>query len=222
MTRHQPLSLLASTLIVGLFASSAAVAAPYTAAERAENAHEAATDTRAMHDDRHDLDRLRELVDRWTSARARGAKGAMKAADTEIAAWLRAEISESSAEVREAERELARSERELAQEQAQAHATHGPARGAAQKEVNEDRQDVRDDTEDLAAARKDLERTRSIADELGRLQARFDHGIATERDFQRKAALLGQLEGLARQEIVRDNEEYAEDARERAEDRRDR
>ncbi len=170
-----------------------------------------------LRDDVGDLQRLSNLIDDWHDAYRRSDTRSMATADAQISAWLRREVGESRTDVAEARREATGSKRAVQAEARDAAAAFasGHYRAAAREvaQVAADSAEYRDDRSDLRTARLDLNRTRSIAGQLATLEARFDRGTATKADFDRKSALLKELQAMARAELGADRAEIREDRR---------
>jgi hypothetical protein len=174
--------------------------------ERARDRVELADDRRALADDRVDFHRLNTLVEDWHKARLNRDKALERRADKGLSAWVRQEVVESRQEVAEARAEVSASKRE---------AHRDPLR-----DKRDDAGDLRDDRKDLARERVDTERTLAIAKQLKAMQPRFTDNSAGAPLYEKKSALLRELQRLAAQEIAKDQAEIREDRRELHEDRR--
>ena len=182
--------------------------------QRSPEARDNAADLR---DDAGDLQRIVDLVDDWHDAYRRGDKRAMAAADAQISTWLRQEIGESRTDVSEARRESTGSSKAVKAEARSAVAAFATGHyRAASREVRQmaaDSREYRDDRSDLRTSRIDLSRTQSIAGQLATLESRFDRGTATTADYNRKSALLKELQAMAKAELKADRTEIREDRR---------
>lgn len=187
--------------------------------ERAGNTVQRVENRQALNDDRTDRAQINSIVTAWNSAVSRGDRGAERAADTRLTAWLNRERRESGTDVARADRERRGSNNELAR-------SRGEARRSGtmddRRDRRDDRRDARDDRRDQAAAVADAAQTRNIANRLAAMQGAFDSGSATAAQYAEKRTLLGRLTAMAAREVRQDNREIREDGRERREDGRER
>ena len=205
---------IATTLALALLFGFATVASAAQSKPRSPEAQDNQADLR---DDTRDYNTIVNLIDDWHDAYARNNHRAMAKADAAIATWLNGELRESRREVSEAARETSRSRRDTRGEvhdvyRAASHGRYGAAIVQAAQATSASR-DLRDDRGDLKTARIDVARTQRIATELSKMESRFDRGVASRADFQRKSALLKELQSMARAEIKSDNREIREDRR---------
>ncbi len=203
-----------TTLALALLFGFASVASAAQSKPRSAETRDNQADLR---DDTRDYNTLVNLVDDWHDAYARNNYRAMSKADAAIARWLDNELRESRRDVSEAARETSRSRRDARAEtrdvyRAASHGRFGVAYVQAVQATAE-RRDLADDRGDLKTARIDVARTQSIATELSKMESKFDRGVATRSDFERKSALLKELQSMARAEIKSDNREIREDRR---------
>lgn len=203
-----------TTLALALLFGFASVASAAQSKPRSAETQDNQADLR---DDTRDYNTLVNLVDDWHDAYARNNYRAMSKADAAIARWLDNELRESRRDVTEASRETSRSRRDARSEtrdvyRAASHGRYGVAIHQAAQAAAE-RRDLIDDRGDLKTARIDVARTQSIATELSKMESKFDRGVATRSDFDRKSALLKELQSMARAEIKSDNREIREDRR---------
>lgn len=183
---------------VALSSFSSAYAGP---PERAGDRQEIREDRREVAGDVVDATRLRGCIADWHQARLSRANPAERAADACLESWLRREIAENRAEVADDRADLRESRVEAI--------GVGP----------DDQRDKAGDKVDLARERADRARTRQIALALQDLHPQFMNNTATPADYDRKAELLRELDGLAQREIARTQGERVEDRRELREDR---
>jgi len=211
---------LALALTLGLASVAAASPSkPRTSSMRSSDVGvaEARDNQRDRRDDARDLEQIIDLVDAWHDAYVRDNRRAMSSADEAIEDWLRREIRESAHEVNEAAAEVRGDRAEIIEDSIQytvaAVTGHGRAASRERAELRDDRGELREDRRDVAVARIDVTRTRAIADELSRLESRFDRGVATRADYERKSSLLKELQQMARAELKADHQEIREDRR---------
>ena len=211
---------LALTLTLGLASVAAASQAkPRDVGMRSSGAGvaESRDNARDLRDDVRDLNQIVDLVDDWHDAYARDNQRAMASADASIMAWLQREISESANEVSEAKAEKRGDQREIvgdAISYAVATVTgHNKAARHERAELRDSRDELREDCKDVRTARIDVNRTRTIANELSKLETSFDRGVATRADYQRKSSLLMELQSMAKAELNSDRQEIREDRR---------
>lgn len=180
------------------------VVAAYAAGpvERAGDRQEIREDRREVAGDVVDAARLRQCIADWHQARVSRATPAERAADACLESWLRREIAEN--------------QREVADDRQEVRESRGEARGIGPN----DQRDLAGDRADLARERADRARTREIAIALRDLHPKFINNSATPADYDVKAGLLRELDGLAQREIARTQGERIEDRRELREDRR--
>ena len=196
-------TMLGALLVTGFCGQAALAGNP---AERAKDRAELADDRRELADDRVDFHRLNALVEDWHKARIKHDGALERRADKGLNVWIRQEIVESRQEVADARAEVRGSKRE---------AHRDPLR-----ERRDDARDLRDDRKDLARERVETGRVLAIARELKVMQPRFVDNTAGVPLYQKKSALLRELQTLAAKEIARDQVEIREDRRELHEDRR--
>ena len=209
---------LALTLTLGLASVAAASQAkPRDVGVRSSGSAESRDNARDLRDDARDLNQIVALVDDWHDAYKQDNKRAMSTADSSIRAWLNREISESSHEVAEANAERRGDQRDIAGNViSYAVATVTGHSKAARHELSELRDDcgeLREDRRDVRTARIDVNRTRSISNELSKLETSFDRGVATRADYERKSSLLKELQDMAKAELGSDRQEIREDRR---------
>lgn len=201
-------------LALALSLGSAFAAAASQAKPRSPEAQDNASDTR---DDASDLRAIVNLVDDWHDAHVRADQRGMATADAGIKAWLAREVRESAQDMSEAAREARYDRTEIRKDRRDyvvAVATgHRRAANHERAELRDDRQELREDRADVRISRLDYSRTRSIASELSKLETRFDRGVATRDDYERKSALLKELQKMARAELSGDRQESREDRR---------
>lgn len=203
-----------TTLALALLFGFASVASAAQSKPRSPETQDNQADLR---DDTRDYNTLVNLVDDWHDAYARNNYRAMSKADAAIDRWLDSELRESRRDVTEASRETSRSRRDARSEthdvyRAASHGRYGAAIHQAAQAVAV-RRELADDRGDLKTARIDVARTQRIATELSKMESKFDRGVATRSDFERKSALLKELQSMARAEIKADNREIREDRR---------
>ncbi len=205
---------IATTLALALLFGFATVASAAQSKPRSPEVQDNHADLR---DDTRDYNTIVNLIDDWHDAYARNNYRAMSRADAAIASWLNTELRESRRDVSEATRETSKSRRDARGEvrdvyRAASNGRFGAAYVQAVQATAASRE-LRDDRGDLKTARIDVARTQSIANELSKMESKFDRGVATRADFERKSALLKELQSMARAEVKSDNREIREDRR---------
>jgi hypothetical protein len=208
-----------SALIFTALLSSAFAGTTHAEAHASEV--ELSRDHHAIQDDTADLRSLESIISNWQVASTRGARNAELSADRALESWLRREIAESQTELSQARDEVRSSKNELAQETAQARNSHGRHASREYAQVQDDKRDLQDDRRDLDAIQADLASMQAIAGQLNGMQAKFEHGRASTRDYATKRSLLDRLRSLSKQEISRTRAELSEDLGERSESRWD-
>lgn len=200
---------------VGGLAANAQV--PRNGGERMQDRQEVRQDHQEVRQDRHqarddrmDLEELRNLEERYSSARSRNNMPALRLMDNEWLAMLDAEIRESQRELHQDRREVHRDNREIRSDYRQAGYPND------RRETRDDFRDRRDDVKDARRERWNLERLLGIRDEVSRLRGRID-----PMSLNRKSQLFQELLAMGRAELRQDHHEMREDHREMREDRRE-
>lgn len=212
-------SLALAVLVVSQVAAAQAVR---NAAERRRDRQDLRQDRRQLTDDRRDARQVHQLLVDYDAAIAANDAARLGGLDAAFRAHLAKEIGESRVEsaqarqeVREDKRELRSDRRELRQDVALDRRPGVVADDA--RDLARDRANLADDRRDAARERLSRERLLAIQGQLGGLEGRFDPG-----SVQHKRALIAEVFGVAKAEVVRDREERREDRRELREDRRER
>jgi hypothetical protein len=195
-----------------------------------------AADRVSVRDDRHDLNRLSDLVMKWDQLRTSTPNSeALKKVEQEIYAELRRDVKEAKTEVKEAKKEVIQSTHEVHASQVEkAHERHdrdGDRRALRddKKDLRDDRRDRRDDVRDEKKAEELLTKKRAISQQLIDVQKKIDAAgprvdkLMREKqsDLLEEYLTLSQEEvKLGLREIKEDKKELREDRRETREDRR--
>ena len=151
-----------AALMCALLLCSQMVYGQSHAVEKAGDKKAIAADRVALRDDRHDLNRLSDLVMKWDGLRTSAPNSeALKTVEQEIYAELRRDVREAKAEVKQAQREVKQSTREVGASHAE-KARERLDRDGDRRALRDDKKDLRDDRRD----RRDDVRDEKKAEEL--------------------------------------------------------
>jgi len=225
--------ILTLTLMIGIFQS----ASSQLLKERTKDKLEIKADKASIADDRHDLDRLSDLIIRWDDLRkSEPDSPALHEIEKQIADELRRDLKEANREVKQAGKEVTKSKIELlkSKKEVRREAHDGDRdKKAFHDDMHDkrgDRRDVKDDVRDAKKTEEILEQKRNIAIELVDLQKKIDAaGPKGDQAIQHKQKnlledylKLSQKEiNMGIRELKEDKQELREDRREHREDRRD-
>ena len=186
-------------------------------------------DKAAIMDDRHDVDRLSDLIIKWDRLRKGSDQAALDRVEAQISAELRNDLKESRQETGQAQKEVMqsaaeanRSKKELRRERRDMD-FNKKALKKDKRDLRKDKRDLKDDIKDSKKAEEILQKKRVVARELIGLQKQIDMpGNKGDKAMQKKQQLLlEQYLKLSQQEIQMGIRELREDQQELREDRRE-
>ncbi len=229
-------------LVVAVSVSLAGVVFTTSHAQQVRNAKERHDDKKGIvaaragvADDRHDLNRLSDLIMQWDDLRKSGNEAEAKVVEQKIALALRQDLKETRVQVQQADKEQRQSAAELRSSRREVQRERHDGDGSARQlrddrhDRRDDRRDARDDAADARKAEEIFNRKKAIAADLVGLQKQMDAaGELGDKALEaRQRSLLEEYLALSREEIklgmrevVEDKKELREDRRETREDRR--